>query len=86
MAARTTAVISFANCFFGVGCSWCRVVANGGSRGGCADNGGSCGAVLESSNPFFGALAGARFFFGFRPRLLSIRVTSGLARTVSRSP
>jgi len=87
MAARTTAVVSFAICFiFGVGCSWRRAVAKGGSRGGCADNGGSRGAVLELSNPFFGALAGARFFFGFRPRLLGIRVTSGLARTVSRSP
>jgi hypothetical protein len=32
---------------------------------------------LKLSNRFFGALAGARFFFGFRPRLLGI---SGLAR------
>jgi|SRR5215467_4330882 len=84
MAARTTAVVSLAICFiFGAGCSWRRAVANDGSRGGCADNG-SCGAVLELSNPFFGALAGARFFFGFRPRLLGIRVTR-LAQTVSRS-
>jgi len=28
--------------------------------------------VLKLSNRFFGALAGARFFFGFRPRLLGI--------------
>src|SRR6266550_7834389 len=81
MAARTTAVVSFAIRFiFGVGCSWRGAVANGGSRGGCADNGSSCGVVLELSNRFFGALAGARLFFGFRPRLLGIRVTSGLAR------
>jgi hypothetical protein len=78
MAARTTAVVSFAIRFiFGVGCSW---RGDGGSRGGCADNGSSCGVVLKLSNRFFGALAGARFFFGFRPRLLGIRVTSGLAR------
>jgi hypothetical protein len=43
MAARTTAVISFAICFiFGVGCSWRGAVANGGSWGGCVDNGSSC--------------------------------------------
>ena len=42
---------------------------------------GSCGVVLKLSNRFFGALAGARFFFGFRPRLLGIRVTSGLVRS-----
>ena len=81
MAARTTAVVSFAIFFiFGAGCSWRGAVANGGSRGGCDDSGRSCGVVLELSNRFFGALAGARFFFGFRPRLLGIRVTSGLAR------
>jgi hypothetical protein len=28
--------------------------------------------VFKLSNRFFGALAGARFFFGFRPRLLGI--------------
>jgi hypothetical protein len=28
--------------------------------------------VLKLSNRFFGALVGARFFFGFRPRLLGI--------------
>jgi len=39
---------------------------------GCVDNGSSCGVVLKLSNRFFGALAGARFFFGFRPRLLGI--------------
>jgi hypothetical protein len=72
MAARTTAVVSFAICFiFRVGCSWCAV-SNGGSRGGCVDTGGSCGAALKRSTRFFGALAGARFFFGFRPRLLGI--------------
>jgi hypothetical protein len=40
MAARTTAVVSFAICFiFGVGCSWRGAVANGGgSWGGCVDN------------------------------------------------
>jgi hypothetical protein len=39
MAARTTAVVSFAICFiFGVGCSWRGAVANGGcSWGGCVD-------------------------------------------------
>jgi hypothetical protein len=73
MAARTTAVVSFAICFiFGVGCSWRGAVAKGGSWGGCVDNGGSCGVVLKLSNGLFGALAGARFFFGFRPRLLGI--------------
>ena len=84
MAARTTAVVTFAIRFiFGVGCSWRAAVANGASRGGgCADNAGSCGAVLELSDGF-GALAGARFFFGFRPRLLGIRVTSGLVRSAS---
>jgi len=74
MAARTTAVVSFAICFiFGVGCSWRGAVANGGgSWGGCVDNGSSCGVAFKLSNRFFGALAGARFFFGFRPRLLGI--------------
>jgi hypothetical protein len=73
MAARTTAVVSFAICFiFGVGCSWCGAVAKGGSWGGCVDNGGSCGVVSKLSDGLFGALAGARFFFGFRPRLLGI--------------
>jgi hypothetical protein len=74
MAARTTAVVSFAICFiFGVGCFWRGAVANGGgSCGGCVDNGSSCGVAFKLSNRFFGALAGARFFFGFRPRLLGI--------------
>jgi hypothetical protein len=73
MAARTTAVVSFAICFIlGVDRSSRGAVANGGSWGGCIDNGGSCGVVLKLSNRFFGALAGARFFFGFRPRLLGI--------------
>ena len=73
MAARTTAVVSFAIIFiFGVGCSWRGTVANGGSWGGCVDNGSSCGVAFKLSNRFFGALAGARFFFGFRPRLLGI--------------
>src|SRR5262249_61768065 len=73
MAARTTAVVSFAICFiFGAGCSWRGAVANGGSWGGCVDNGGSCGVVLKLSKRFFGALSGGRFFFGFRPRLLGI--------------
>jgi len=82
MAARTTAVISFAICFiFGVDCSWRGAVANGGgSWGDCVDNGGTCGVVLKLSNRFFGAaVAGVRFFFGFRPRLLGI-VSSELAR------
>ena len=71
MAARTTAVVSFAICFiFGVRCSWRGAVANGGgSWGGCVD---TCGVAFKLSNRFFGALAGARFFFGFRPRLLGI--------------
>ena len=73
MAARTTAVVSFAIFFiFGVGCSWRGAVAGCGPWGGCVDNGSSCGVVLKLSNRFFGALAGARFFFGFRPRLLGI--------------
>ena len=73
MAARTTAVVNFAICFiFGVGCSWCSAVAIGGSWGGCVDNAGSCGVVFKLSDRFFGALAGVRFFFGFRPRLLGM--------------
>jgi hypothetical protein len=57
MAARTTAVVSFAICFiFGVGCSWRGAVANGdGSWGGCVDNGSSCGVAFKLSNRFFGA-------------------------------
>ena len=72
MAARTTAVVSFAICFIFVGGSWRGAVANGGSWGGGVDNVGSCGLALKLSNRFFGALAGVRFFFGFRPRLLGI--------------
>ena len=74
MAARTTAIATFAILFiFGVGCSWRGAVANGGgSWGGCVDNGSSCGVAFKLSNRFFGALAVARFFFGFRPRLLGI--------------
>ena len=73
MVARTTAVVSFAICFIlGVDCSSRGALANGGSWGGCVDNGGSCGVVLKLSNRSFCALAGARFFFGFRPRLLGI--------------
>src|SRR5262249_58070205 len=74
MAARTTAVVSFAICFiFGVDCSWRGAVANGGgSWGGCVDNGSSCGVAFKLSNRFFCALAGARFFFGFPPPLFGI--------------
>jgi hypothetical protein len=73
MAARTIAVVSFAICFvLGVDCCWRGAVANGGSWGTCVDNGGFCGAVLKLSDRFFGTVAGARFFFGFRPRLLGI--------------
>jgi len=73
MAARTTAVVSFAICFIlGVACSSRGAVANGGSWGACIANGSSCGVVLKLSIRFFGTLAGARFFFGFRPRLLGI--------------
>jgi len=74
MAARTTAVVSFAICFiFDVGCSRRGAVANGGgSWGGCVDNGRSCGVAFKLSTRFFGALARVRFFFGFRPRLLGI--------------
>jgi hypothetical protein len=61
MAARTTAIVSFAIFFiFGVGCSWRGAVAGCGSWRGCVDNGSSCGVVLKLSNRFFGALAGAR--------------------------
>jgi hypothetical protein len=73
MAARTTAVVSFAICFIlGVDGSLRGAVANGGSWGGRVGNGGSCGVELKLSNRFFGALAGTRLFFGFRPRLLGI--------------
>src|SRR5262249_33594461 len=82
-----TAVVSFAIFFiFGVGCSWRGAVANGGSWGGCVDNGSSCGVVLKLSNRFFGALAGARFFFGFRPRLLGIGKQWVGTDQVGRSP
>src|SRR6266567_6369385 len=90
MAARTTAVVSFAICFiFGVGCSWRGAVANGdGSWGGCVDNESSCGVAFKLSNRFFGALARARFFFGFRPRLLGIgkQWVGGLVRSRIRYP
>ena len=70
MAARTTTVVSFAICsILGVDCSSRGAGANGGSWGGCVDNGGTCGVGLKLSNR---ALAGTRFFFGFRPRLLGI--------------
>jgi hypothetical protein len=47
MAARTTAVVSFAICFtFDMGC-WRGAVANGGFLGGGVDNGSSCGAVSK---------------------------------------
>jgi hypothetical protein len=73
MAARTTTVASFAICFIlGVDCSSRGAGANGGSWGGWVDNGGTCGVGLKLSNRLFGALAGTRFFFGFRPRLLGI--------------
>jgi hypothetical protein len=73
MAAGTTAVVSFAICFIlGVDCSSRGALASGDSWGGWVDNCGSCGVVLKLFNRFFGALAGARFFFGFRPRLLGI--------------
>src|SRR5215471_19351044 len=85
MAARTTAVVSFAIFFiFDVGCSWRGAVANGGSWGGCVDNGSSCGVVLKLSNRFFGARA--RFFFGFRPRLLGIGEQWLGTDQVGRSP
>src|SRR5262249_29369707 len=87
MAARTTAVVSFAIFFiFGGGCSWRGAVANGDSWGGCVDNGSSCGVGLKLSNRFFGALAGARFFFGFRPRLLGIGKQWVGTDQVARSP
>src|SRR5947199_501 len=44
----------------------------GGSWGGRIDSGGSFGVVFNASNRFGAPLAGARFFFGFRPRLLGI--------------
>src|SRR6516225_2272040 len=87
MIARTTAIVSFAIFFiFGVGCSWRGAVAGCGSWGGCVDNGSSCGVVLKLSNRFFGALAGARFFFGFRPRLLGIGKQWVGTEHVGRSP
>jgi len=87
MATRTTAVVSFAIFFiFDVGCSWRGAVANGGPWGGCVDNGSSCGVVLKLSNRFFGALAGPRFFFGFRPRLLGIGKQWVGTDQVGRSP
>jgi hypothetical protein len=73
MATRHTAIVSFAIFFIlGVGCSWRGAVAGCGSWAGCVDNESACGVVLKLSNRFFGVLAGARFFFGFRPRLLGI--------------
>jgi hypothetical protein len=85
MAARTTAAVSFAIVFiFGVGCSWRGAGPNGSSRGGCADNVSSCGAVLTLSNCSLARLLEQAFFLGFRPRLLGIQLTGGLARTVAR--
>jgi len=73
MAARTTAVVNFAICFIlGVDCSSRGAGPNGASWDGWVDNGGTCGAGLKLSNRLFGGLAGTRFFFGFRPRLLGI--------------
>src|SRR6266516_3480633 len=90
MATRTTAVVSFAICYiFGVGCCRRGAVANGGgSCSGCVDNGSSCGVAFKLSNRFFGALARARFFFGFRPRLLGIgkQWVGGLVRSRIRYP
>jgi hypothetical protein len=69
-------------CFiFDAGCSCRGAVAGGGPWGGCVDSGDTCGVLLKLSNRFLGAaVAGARFFFGFRPRLLGIGVISGFAR------
>src|SRR5262249_42411910 len=87
MAVRTTAVVSFAIFFiFDVGCSWRGAVANGGSWGGWVNKGTSCGVVLKLSTRFLAALAGPRFFFGFRPRLLGIGKQWVGTDQVGRSP
>jgi hypothetical protein len=66
MAARTRTVVSFAICFIlSVDSSSRGAGANGGSWGGCVDNGELCGVGWKLSNRLFGALAGTRFFFGF---------------------
>jgi hypothetical protein len=54
------------------GLAICSIFGEGGSWGGRIDSGGSCGVVFNASNRFGAPLAGARFFFGFRPRLLGI--------------
>ena len=54
------------------GLAICSIFGEGGSWGGGIDSGGSCGVVFNVSNRFGAPLAGARFFFGFRPRLLGI--------------
>jgi hypothetical protein len=51
------------------GLAICSIFGEGGSWGGRNDSGGSCGVVFNASNRFGAPLAGARFFFGFRPRL-----------------
>jgi hypothetical protein len=56
MAAMTTTVVSFAICsILGVDCSSHGAGANGGSWGGCVDNGGTCGVGLKCArwNTFF---------------------------------
>src|SRR5262249_47461619 len=54
--------------------SWCRDVVE--PSGGPFYNVESFGLVLKLFNLFFGeAVAGVRFFFGFRPRLLGIGMT-----------
>ena len=54
------------------GLAICFIFGEAGSWGGRIDSGGSCGVVFNASNRFGAPLAGARFFFGFRPRLLGI--------------
>jgi|SRR6266540_2637244 hypothetical protein len=59
-------------CLIDAGLAICPIFGEGGSWGGRIDSGGSFGVVFNASNRFGAPLAGARFFFGFRPRLLGI--------------
>jgi hypothetical protein len=58
---------------FEAGCSPCGATADGGSWEGSIDGEDTCGVLLKLFADFFGAARdAARFFFGFRPRLLGM--------------
>jgi hypothetical protein len=67
------------------GLAICFIFGEAGSWGGRIDSGGSCGVVFNASNRFGASLAGARFFFGFRPRLLGIASSMPPASTTPQA-